>query len=60
MVDSIIFEGSSPRECSNAIRNALSISEDRRKYMSEHAIANAKQNFDYRAWSQKLTEFILG
>lgn len=59
MIDSVIFEGASPEACANAIRTAISIPEEKRRCMSQKAIENAKNSFDYKRWGKKLSEFIL-
>lgn len=59
MIDSVIFEGSSSDACADAIRTAISISKEKRICMSQKAIENARDNFDYRQWGKKLSNFVL-
>ena len=59
MRDSVIFDGASPKDCADAIRIALSISDDERGKMRNHAMDTAKKSFDYTAWSSQLSDFIL-
>lgn len=59
LVDSIIFEGASSDACADAIRTAISIPEEKRICMSQKAIENARDHFDYKQWGKKLSEFIL-
>lgn len=60
MKDSVIFEGASPKDCADAIRRALNISDEKRRQMSFNAVETAKTNFDYRIWGDHLSKFLIG
>lgn len=56
--NSIVFKGASPSECADAIRRAITISQECRHRMSENTILSARYCFDYRVWGNKLSDFI--
>lgn len=58
-VNSIIFEGCSEEACVKAIRRALALSDEDRRRLRENCRNTALQQFNYRTWSEKLSNFIM-
>ena len=60
MVDSVIFDGASPKECAKAISQTIDLSAEERHRLSLNAMNTAKQRFDYRVWGKSLVDFLQG
>ena len=57
--NSIIFDGCSAEECVLAIRRALTLSDEERERLRENCRKTALIQFNYRAWSDKISNFIM-
>lgn len=56
--DSIIFDGYNEHACINAIRRALSLSDEQLDNMELFSRKCAEEKFDYRVWKEKIRKFI--
>ncbi len=57
--NSIIFEGCSEVNCLRAIRRALHLSKEERLRLRENCRETALNQFNYRAWSDRISDFIM-
>ncbi len=57
--NSLIFEGCSPEDCVEAIQRALSLTGEERRRLRENCRNTALLQFNYRAWSDKISEFMM-
>ena len=58
-VNSIVFEGCSDEACAGAIRRAIQLSAEDRLRLRENCRNTALMQFNYRTWSEKLSDFIM-
>lgn len=57
-INSIVFEGSSPQACKEAILRAINLTKDDRKALSKAARKCAEEFFDYHIWSPKIQKHL--
>ena len=58
MVNSLIFEGSTPAKCAEAIKRALNLEPSKIVEMKVGARKCAEQQFDYRNWTVQMKNFL--
>ncbi len=56
--NSIVFDGCDANSCTKAILRALCLNSIEREYLRKKARETAETLFDYRIWSDKISEFI--
>ena len=56
--DSIRIQENTVESCVAALLNALSLNEIERKRLSENAVTSAYEKFNYKRYSQSLTDFV--
>jgi len=57
-VNAVLFDGDGVEECTAALIRTLALNTDKRKKMRQAAVTCAVREFDYRNWTERISEYI--